>query len=414
MSNVTSGNMMGTGSPSITQQEQREVGDEIRYLGIGQANFTSLIENMIVDNKTGNMKRGKGLISKRKVSSIRYEMYNRSPRTSKFTVASGTTITGGGVVLTSVVGLRPGFTLFNPRTSSRCRVETISTNTLTGTSFGATTFSCAADDILIGMAPAIPDGSTEAIIANGTDDNTFNTLQFSRLGVSASWVLQKVKQIAGGERLTREKMYLVWEFLADWERTLLFSDYSADVATKNTTTGTDSGWTGEFPTTKGLIALAANSYDMQGQLTFQKWRKNVPLAFSSGTINDNQDLIALCGNEVFGTLQDQFQEKHYNTEKEGILEKVGIKAYNTVTDGPNIKIIKDNNFNSGALRGTVAIFAPENLGYVSLEGADMTPNNNIQTNATHGRIDELYSYSGLETKDGGKSILIIQNCLPIA
>jgi hypothetical protein len=168
-------------------------------------------------------------------------------------------------------------TLFNAANNTRCRVETVSTNTIVGTSFGATTFSCAAGDKLVLMAPAIPEASSVNIIVNGTDDNTMNTIQFARLGVSASWVLQAVKQIAGGERLKREKMYLLWEFLADMERTMLFSDYSASYASKNTTTGGATSWTDEYPTNKGIMALAANTYSMAGTLSLEKIRKNMVL-----------------------------------------------------------------------------------------------------------------------------------------
>lgn len=409
MANTISSTMMTQAAPSTTQLEAREVGDEIRYLGFGNAVMTSLIQNSLIDTKSGKIKQSKGLITKRAVENIRFEQFNRSPRPIQFTVSSGTEISSSGVVLASVNGLQPGMTLVNTANKTCCRVEVIASTTITGSSFGATTFSCAAGDILMLMAPAVPAGADTNIIVNGTDDNTFNTVQFARLGVSISWVLQAVKQLAGGERLTREKMYLLWEFLADMERSMLLSDYSADVATKDTTTGANTGWTGEYPTTKGLFALAANGYNMQGGLTLAKIRKDLPLAMGD-TINDNEEQICFVSNEGYARVQELLQEKHYNTEGEGELKQWGIKSSKLITSGPVLHMIKHSALNVGTLANQMLLFSPYNVGYVYLKGHDVSPNNSIQDNNVHGKIDELYAYFGIETKDAGKSITVVTNC----
>lgn len=410
MGNVISSTMMSSGAPSVTQLEAREVGDEIRYLGYGRAPLVSLIENSIFQD--GNRKTGKGLISKRAVENVRYEMYSRSPRPYKFTVSSGTEISSSGVTLSSVVGLQPYFTLFNPRTNTTCRVETINTGTgaIKGTSVGATTFSCEAGDVLLLGAPAMPEGSTEAPVLNGTDDNNFNILQISRWSVSISWVYEAIKMIAGGQRFPREKMYLVWEALADMERTLLFSDYTGSYSSKNTTTGAQTNYTGEFMTTKGLLQLAANSYNAEGSLTPEKWRKNIPLALGD-TINDNDELIAFVGNEQYARMQEWVADKLVYTDgSAGNLKQFGIKSENFVTSGPTIKLVKHQAFNVAGLSNKMIIWAPNNIGYVHQKGYDLKPNNGIQTNATHGKQDEIFAHYGLETKDAGQSILVVSNC----
>jgi hypothetical protein len=409
MSNTISSNMITSAAPSIAQNEQREVGDEIRYLGFGQAPLSVLIKGQILDQKTGKMKETGGLISKRPVKNIRYEMFSRSPRPYKFTVASGTEIESGGVVLTSVNGLMPRMTLYNPRNKTGCRIEIISTLTVTGASVGATTFSCVAGDTLVVGATAIKAGSTDAIIVNGTDDQNFNTLQFSRLGVSIDWVMEKIKAMAGGERFTREKMYLLWEYLGDWERTAFLSDMSASYASKNTTTGVQTGFTTEeFPTTKGLINLAANGYDMQGVTTLEKLRRQLPQNMGD-IVNDNSEYLCFLGNDYYARIQELMSANHVNMEPEGILAKFGIKSEVLITSGPKLKLVKHALFNVAGLDNTMLIVDPANIGYVHLEGFDVKPNNAIQTKATHGTQDELVSYAGIETLDAGKTITFVTN-----
>lgn len=407
MANTISESMMVSEAPSTTQLAKREVADMIRFLGIGRAKLTALVDNVLY--KDGNRRKSKGLIGRRHVNNVRYEMYTRSPRPRKFTVTSGTEISSSGLVMTSVNGLNETMTLYNPRTDTRCRVESIDTLTIKGSSFGATTFSAAAGDELTLMAPAVKEGSTATMVINGSDDQNFNTLQFSRWGVSISWVLDKIKQLAGGKRLTREEMYLLWEALEDQEATLLFSDYTGDYATKNTTTGQQTGYTGEYPTTKGLKALAANSGTAHNNGDLSFLRKDLP-ALMGNLVNDDDMYIAFCSNTYYGEIVDEQDKKHQINEN-GELKAFGIKSDKIITAGPNIQLVKHNAFNTPALQGCMLVFAPANVGYIALEGHDVKSNNGIQTNATHGKVNELYGYYGFETKDAGNTITWVTDLL---
>jgi len=411
MANTTTSSMITSANPSISQNEMREVADQIRYLGFGEASMSGLIKKTIVDSKTGQFKEGPGLISKRPVKNIRYEQFNRSPRPYKFTVTAGTEAESSGVTFSSVTGIQPGMMIYNPKNKTGFRAEVITTLNVKGTSVGPTTFSCAADDVLVVGAAAIKAGSAVPIIVNGTDDHDFNTLQFARLGVSIDWVMESIKEMAGGKRFTREKMYLIHEFLRDMDHSMILGQCSGSVTSvpKNTTTGTQTGYVDEFPTTKGLINLAANSYDMLGSITLDKIRRKLPLAMGD-TINDNQELVALLGNDLFGRVQELIEANHYNTEKEGVIGENGIKCYDLLTAGPKLKLVKYNLFNVTGLDNTMLIFDPANVGYVHLEGYDIKPNNGIQDNDVHGKIDELVAYFGIETKDAGKSATFVTNC----
>jgi hypothetical protein len=334
-------------------------------------------------------------------------MYTRAARAYKFEVTAGTEISSTGVTLASVTGLYPKAILHNPRNLTSCRVEAISTLTATGSSASSTTFSCEVGDILVLGAGAEAEGSTAAPVVNGTDDQNFNTLQFSRLSVSISWVLDQIKQLAGGNRLTREKMYLVQEFLNDCERTWLLGDYTASSSTKNTTTGVQTGYATEYPTTRGLFKLAANSASAEGSGNLSWLRKSLPIAMGEQT-NDNDMYIALCSNEYYGRVLDEMNEK-LALDRDGELKQYGIKSNKIVTAGPNIELMKHNTMNVPGLNNKLLVFAPKNLGYVHLEGHDVGPNNGIQDNATHGKQDEIYAYHGIETLDAGKTITVVSN-----
>jgi hypothetical protein len=282
-----------------------------------------------------------------------------------------------------------------------------STKVVKGTSVGATTFSCAAGDELVVGAPAMPEGSTEAPVVNGSDDHNFNMLQFSRWSVSISWVLEATKQLAGGNRFSREKMYMLWEAMADLERTWILGNYSADYATKNTTTGAQTGYTGEFPTNRGLISLAANSVSALGAGSLSYIRKTLPEAMGE-YVNDMDTYIGLCSNEYYGRITEEMNAK-LAIDQSGEMKQFGIKATEIVTAGPNIKLVMHNAFNVKGLKNKMLIVAPQNLGYVNMKGHDFGPNNGIETNATHGKQDEVYCYSGIETKDAGKTITLVSN-----
>jgi hypothetical protein len=379
---------------------QREVGDEIRYLGIGNAVITSLIENSLF--QSGKRKTSRGLIGKRSVKNVRYEMFTRGYRPVEVTVSSGTELESTGVTVSDDNGCYATQTIYNPRNNTWGRIESVASNVLKGTHHGATTFSCQAGDKLILSAGAQPEGSTSAPVINGTDDQNFNILQFSRWSVSISWVLQAIKQLAGGERLKREKMYLLWEALSESERMYLFGDYTSSSSTKNTTTGQQTGYTGEYPTNRGLRNLAANSGTASNQGNLAWLINNLPTEMGEYT-NDNDMYIALCSNAYYGRIVEEMQEK-YRVNKDGEMASFGIKSTGIITSGPEIKLMKHTTFNNTHLQDKMLVFAPANVGYVYLEGHDMGPNNDIQTNATHGKQDEIYAYHGMETKDAGKTI----------
>ena len=404
MPNTLSDTMITHPAYSVEANVERDVGSEIRFLGTGRCKFISLIDGQVVDGKTGKIIKSGGLISKRVSKNMRIETYTRLPHPKSCTVTiynSGTSLSVG-----SVNGLPLRSMLYNPRNKTSCRVDAISTLALTVVSTSTTTFSAEVGDVLLIGPPAIAAGSTTAIVQNGTDDLTFNIMQFSRYGCSADWVAEKVKELAGGARFQREKMYTTFSFLEKIERSCLWGDYTADYATKNTQTSAT--LSDEFPTTRGLIKMAANSYDLQGSTTLDKLVRALPENMGE-YVNENQNLICYCSNKFYGVFLGLIEDKLQHIAKEGQMEKFGCKTKTLLTAGPTIEFATHDSFNVAGAENMLLIFDPNSVGYAHFEGLDMKPNNNIQTEATHGKIDELVCYYGMETKDAGKTITVVSN-----
>lgn len=403
MATTLSSTMITHPAYSIDSNVERDVGSEIRFLGTGRSKFISLIEGDVVDAKTGKIIKSGGLISKRTSKNMRIETYSRLPHPKSCTVTTGGTT---AITVDSVNGLPLRSMLYNVSNGTSARVDVISTLDLTLVSAGTTSFSCAAGDALLIGPPAIAAGSSTAIVQNGTDDLTFNIMQFTRYGCSADWVAEKVRELAGGARFSREKMYTTFSLLEKIERSCIWGDYSASYASKNTTTS--STFSEEFPTTRGLVKMAGNSYDMNGSTTLDKLTRALPENMGE-YVNENQNLICYCSNKFYGNFLGLIEDKLQHIAKEGQMEKFGCKTKTLLTAGPTIEFATHDSFNVAGAENKLLIFDPNAVGYVHFEGLDMQPHNNIQTEATHGKIDELVCYYGMETKDSGKTITVVSN-----
>jgi hypothetical protein len=410
MSYTGSTSMIGLADPAINQNATRDVASEIRYLAGGAAPICKMVEGLILDSATGQMKKSGGLLKKESVESMRFENYSRSARPTKFTVSSGTEITSAGVVLANVNGLQVRQTLYNPRNKTECRVEVIASTTITGQTVGSTTFSCQAGDELIAGTCPIPSGSTTSIPMNGTDDHSFNIMKYVRSGVSMTDLQRLMTPLAGGDQFAREKKYMLEEFLQRIDNDLINGHKSTNSATVNYTAGAQTGFTTEkFFTTDGIIALAANSFDMLNNFSLSTIRHTLPLNMGD-VYNENDDCIALVSNEFYGRVQEALEEKHYNVEKEGILDSIGIKTLKLLTDGVTLELVKHSALNSSFAKTTVVIFQPKNMSYCYLKGCDMDARAEIQDKKTLGREDEIVTTFGLRTYDAGQTITVVSNC----
>lgn len=402
-------------APATTQQNKFEVADMIRYLGYGKGFISSLVQKVVYDID-GKEKVSGGLISKRSVNQRRFRMFTQAPPPLEFTVSSGTEISSSGVTFSDVNGMFVTCTLFNPRNNTYCRVEDITSTTAKGTSVGSTTFSCAAGDVLMLAAPAHPEGYGTPPILNVVPSQHFNILQDMYWSIKLSDVYDKTEFFAtekGGKKKDL-LVNLLRQVYHQTERTWLFGQYSGSSSSKDTTTGAQTGYTGEFATSKGLYQLAQNEMDAQGGLTYSKFRADIPY-YLADTIDDSAKGIIFCGaqtySKCFSAWIDEYAEVRINAgQTKNMLEKFGWKSMNFITDGPEFEVVKHRDFDQGALANQMFCWFPQNVGYVYFEGMDFVEKKGIQTNAERATQDGLYATCGIETKDNGWSMLRVKNC----
>jgi hypothetical protein len=409
-----SSTMTAMGSPSITQNEQRDVADTIRYKAGGQAPLCKLIAGLELDSKTGKLKRGAGLIRKESVKDMRYENFSTPARPRKFTVTAGTEVASTGVTLSAVTGLSLQQELHCPRNGLSFRVEDITTLTVKGASIGDT-FSCVVGDELIAGSNPIAEGSAVSAPMNGTDDHSFNILEYVRSGVSMTDLAMLMKTIAGGDMFARRKGNMLNEFLRDMDVSMIHGKKSTNSATLNYTSGAISPFNSDkFFTTDGLIELAANSFDMENGFSLQAIRHILPLHMGD-IYNENDEVLSFISNDFYGKIQDAIDTKAdaiYQIEK-GEFDTYGVKVQKIRTDGVIINFVKHSAMNVKGAKNRMIIFQPKNISFVTLEGCDMVARPEIQTKKTLGREDEIVTTFGLRTEDAGETITDVTNCFVV-
>lgn len=405
------------GSPAIstTQINKREVGDVIRFLGKSDNLFAALIEGILFDPITGKEIKKPGLISKKPASQFRFEMETQAPYPDSTTVSSGTEVESSGIVVASANGIYIPMTMYNTRNKTMFRVEYISGTTLKGASVG-TTFAAQAGDTLLFMSIADKEGQDTPPILTASPSNNFNILQNAYWSTKIADTANKIEYLAHEPGASSRKDDLVKfvkrHILNVVDRTLLFGSMSADYATKNTTTGIQSGYTDEFSTTKGIYNLAANEFDALGGLDWSTWKRDIPGNLSE-TVSDNDMLICLCGNQTYSHCPsawlDANSQIHIASDSKSMLDKFGWKTNKFITDGPTVEFIKHEAFDKGDLVKQMLIFNPKLLRYRYMEGMDFTDKPNIQTNAARAEQHGIYATFGIETLDAGNSILRVLN-----
>jgi hypothetical protein len=414
MAYAGSSTMAGMGNPAITQNEQRDVADKIRYMAGGLSPLCKIIAGIQLDSATGKLKRGAGLIRKESVKDMRYENFSTPARPVKFTVTAGTEVASTGVTLAAVTGLSLQQELHNARNGTSCRVEDITTLTVKGSSIGAT-FSCEVGDELISGPCPIAEGSAVSAPMNGTDDHSFNILGYVRSGVSMTDLAMLMKPIAGGDKFARQKANMLNEFLRSIDISMIHSKKSASSATQNYTSGAISPFNSDkFFTTDGLIKLAANSWDMENGFSLQALRHVLPLHMGD-IYNENDEVMAIVSPNFYGKVQDAIDQKAdatYQIEK-GEFDTYGVKTQKIRTDSVTLNFVKHSAMNIKGAKNRMIIFAPKNVTFVTLEGCDMVARPEIQTKKTLGREDEIVTTYGLRTEDAGETITDVTNCFAV-
>lgn len=394
-------------TPSATQQNNRDVFDKI-IMNFAQ-NAPLLICIAKGDFDGTNMVQSKGLISKRKVTNIRYEVYNHNPISLSSVVGAGV-ISDTNLLACDTTYIKAGDTLMNPDANMvTCRVDSVVSSGTDGTcritSFGSTAFSVTAGDTLLIGATAYGQNSSNPAIMSKDFDNIFNTTQISREPVASSATLMATEFYGTTDYHALLKKINLINFLRKWEHTWLFGQKSAS----NNTTAGGAVLTAAFSTTKGAWNFAANTYNMGGNISFFKWRSEIPQVLT--TVSGNDTLMCLCGAGTLGRVNDLMnaQAQYQVTGTESNLKKFGLKTRILTTNGPDIEFVHHPAFDIGALQKKAFLFKPDMNGFAFLNGRDIQPRLNIQANDLDGKVDEVFCECGYDNYDGGVSSCIVEN-----
>lgn len=388
-----------TPAVSTTGTLKRTVSDKIRHLFPASSNLLALVSQGVPDGM--KIKREKGLIGKKPTQTPKFESFTYAPLAIEFTVATASSATE--YILSSASGLRLKYTLVNTANNTVCRVGAISTNTITVTSVGSTAFSAVAGDKFLCLAPAYEENSSSPYILQKDEDNLYNYVQIARFPVAIS-ASAKGNPNYGGDFWGRIKERNVIEGNRKIENTLIFSERPSSGDTT-----TDGTLADAFRTTRGLWNWAQGSYDAGGAMTPDSFVKDMVVNGMHESVDTNSKLVMFCGKEIFGRMQQWVNEDRMVMQKDEELGKFGLKAYNFVTSGPEIRVIKHDAFDRGSNSSKALIFNPEDIFYCYKEGRDLAPKMGIQNNDVDGYEDEILGEIGIGVMDGGYGITKITN-----
>lgn len=398
----------GTGiqtNPAFTANQMlaREVWDRVK-LNITQ---NTKICALIADGEVGEdgLKVKPGMISKWQVNAPRIEAFNYTqfPVSVSTTSLSSTTLT-----VSDTTYLKPADTLWNTTTRTSCRIDSVTSSTVVEiTSYGTTAFSASAGDVLIIGPTAYPEYSSGPSMLTKDFDNVYNTLQICREPVGISGSMLKSQFLATGDYFSLLKAVNLAEFYRKLDRGLILGDRAS--GTGNTTAG-GSALSAAFRTSRGLINWAADSLNMDGNMTSFKLRTLIPKKLF--TVKENQTVIALGGFETMGRINELFndQVRYVVQDASTKLREFGVQTTVLRTINMPIELTRHELFDYGDLQKSMLLIVPDNLRYAHLKDRDVRPVVGLQNNDVDGKIDSIEAEFGLSVIDGGASILRVDNC----
>ena len=380
---------------------KRTVADEIRRLLPGN-NIVTLVAPGIM-GKDKNIVQKKGMIRKRRVENRKYERFTWSPAAVQYTVATFTDVgSSSGFTVDSADGLRPTYGLLNTSNMTVCRIGSVSSTTIKGTSVGSEAFTAEADDVLILMAPYYPQNSSDPYIRINDEDNHYGYTQIARFPIAISGS-NKVEARFGPEYWSRVKMNSLINASRTVEATALFG-----TAPSSEPTTSDSILSDTFQSTTGIYNWSSTSYDAQNNLTYSKFRNNMVLAMHESMRGQNQMLRAYCSQAFYGTTMDWINDKVIINDS-GKKDVFGAISPKFMTTGPTVELLVHDLFSRGNLQSTMLVVDPSLLEYVFLRDRDFKPYEGIQDNDVDGIIDEVRGEFGMDVLDGGSSVLKVTN-----
>ena len=209
---------------------------------------------------------------------------------------------------------------------------------------------------------------------------------------------------AGGDYFQRHLKYGMLKFKREVERAMIWGNRQ-NTSTSNSTSLSTLGVS--VRTMEGIWGYAQGSYDAGGNLTWQKFKKDMILAMDK-SVGYNDPLIMLTSREAAARFLE-YPDNALRVNDKGMIEKFGIKTDTYCTSGPDIKVIAHDAFDYGNNQKKAIIFQPKELEYIYLDGRDMQIKPNIQNPSVDGRQDEIFGECSILPLDGGYSITKVEN-----
>lgn len=394
-------------TPAISTTGNRKrtiIGDKIRNLFPGNP-FLVLIESGLP--KMEEVSQKKGLIKKRKVENSKFEAFTYTPVAVTFTVSSFSSVSS--FVLSDATGLRAKMLLMNTNNKTLCRIGTITTNTIAGTTVGSTTFTASANDTLLALSYAYEENSSSPAMFMKDEDNLWNTTQIMRFPAAISNTAGGNPYYGKESYWSRVKERVLVEGLRRFSNNAVFGERPASGETT-----TDAVLSDTFGTFRGIWNWAANSYDAGGNMTFEKFQTNMAYAMSD-TIGMDTKNVMLCGIKIWGDILQ------WHTDKLALLEPgdykyFGAQSKKLLTARGFVDIIVCDMFDRGDLYKNWCIFNPDDVEYVYKNKGpgdkydrDFHPKLGIQNPDVDGVVDEILGEVSMSVVDGGEKILAGSN-----
>jgi hypothetical protein len=396
-------------SPAIstTGTRERTVSDKIRNLFPGNP-FMVLIESGLPKMEGASQKRG--LIKKRKVTSTKPEMFTYTPLAVEFVVSAWTSITN--FTLSSAVGLTPKMLLLNTVNKTVCRIGSVNTTTgvVIATSIGTTAFTAAVTDKILVLGSAYEENSSSPYLMMKDEDNLYNLTQIFRFPAAISNTAGGNPHY-GGSYWGRAKERVIVEGLRKVSHNMIFGER----ATSGETTA-DAILNDSVRTMRGLWNWAGATYDAGGNMTFEKYLKNMPLAMND-TVGMDTKLVQLCGMQVWADMLQWVNDKLAIVEP-GDYKYFGAQSKKFLTARGAIDVIVLDVFDRGDLYKNAIVFSPDDVEYLyknkgpgDKQDRDLHPKLGIQNNDVDGVEDEILGELSLGVTDGGSKITTVTNWL---
>jgi hypothetical protein len=386
-------------TPGETQFNKRDVWDKI-IMNYAQSAPSCLLLSKGTPDENGWTQQ-EGLLRKRKVDQVRYEVYNYNPLvfTAKVTAALSST-----TLYCNTENIKYADTVHNTRNKTWARVDSVTSATeCVITSFGATAFSVEAGDVLMIGSTAYGQNSNNPSMISNDMDHIFNTVQISREPVAESETMRAIDFYGTTDYFALRRKINFGNFFSKAETAILFG---AKASSGNTTSG-GSSLTTAFSTTNGIYTMAANSYDMDGQMTMYKLQTELPIKLD--TVHPNDKMIAYAGQRTIGNLISMIQgtSSVQITGKESVLDVAGLNTTKIRTNKFILEFVHHPLFDVGSYATEAFVFKPEMNGIAYLR--DFQPLEDRQENDRDGRITEILGEFGADNYDGGQSSCILTN-----